>query len=71
MYYPPGQNLESVIGSERFNALETALSGYQVPAEFDQPDEALGSHDDIEHTATGDRFFYGFVPFAARIRQWS
>jgi uncharacterized protein YbaP (TraB family) len=34
MYYAPGQNLESVIGRERFNALETALSGYHVPAEL-------------------------------------
>lgn len=34
MYYAPGQNLEPVIGRERFNALETALSGYHVPAEL-------------------------------------
>ena len=33
MNYPPGQTLESVIGSGRFHALEAALSVYQVPAE--------------------------------------
>ena len=34
MHYPPGQNLESVIGIERYNALETALTTYQVPEGF-------------------------------------
>jgi len=34
MYYPPGQGLESVIGPERFHALEAALSPYRVPPEF-------------------------------------
>ena len=34
MYYPPGQGLEPVIGSERFHALEAALSPYRVPPEF-------------------------------------
>ncbi len=34
MYYPPGQGLETVIGNERFSALETALSAYHVPAEL-------------------------------------
>lgn len=34
MNYPPGQTLESVIGNERFTALQSALSGNQVPAEF-------------------------------------
>jgi len=34
MHYPPGQTLESVIGSERFNALVTALSAYKVPTDF-------------------------------------
>jgi len=33
MHYPPGQDLESVIGSERFKALEKALSVYRVPAD--------------------------------------
>ena len=31
MYYPPGKSLESVIGEERYRALESALSSYQVP----------------------------------------
>ena len=34
MHYPPGTTLESVIGIERFKALESALSTYKVPAEF-------------------------------------
>ena len=34
MHYPPGQNLESVIGADRYSALQSALSGYQVPSEF-------------------------------------
>ena len=34
MRLPPGQSLESVIGIERYRALEVALSSYQVPAEF-------------------------------------
>ncbi len=34
MYYPPGQSLESVIGIERYHALEAALSPYQVQPEF-------------------------------------
>jgi uncharacterized protein YbaP (TraB family) len=34
MRYPPGQSLESVIGIERYRALEAALSSYQVPPEF-------------------------------------
>ena len=34
MYYPPGQSLESVIGSDCYAALEAALSAYHVPAEF-------------------------------------
>lgn len=34
MNYPSGQSLESVIGNERFTALQSALSGNQVPAEF-------------------------------------
>jgi len=34
MRYPPDKTLESVIGSERFKALESALSGYKVPTEF-------------------------------------
>jgi uncharacterized protein YbaP (TraB family) len=34
MHYPPGQSLESVIGIERFKALEQALSSYQLPADF-------------------------------------
>jgi len=34
MHYPPGITLESVIGIERFKALESALSTYKVPAEF-------------------------------------
>ena len=33
MHYPSGQGLEPVIGTERYNALVTALSVYQVPAE--------------------------------------
>ncbi len=31
MYYPPEKSLESVIGIERYRALEAALSSYQVP----------------------------------------
>ena len=34
MNYPPGQGLESAIGNERYTALQSALSGNQVPAEF-------------------------------------
>jgi len=34
MHYPPGQTLESVLGSERFSALVTALAAYKVPIEF-------------------------------------
>ena len=34
MHYPKGKTLESVIGSERFDALVTALSNYKVPTEF-------------------------------------
>ena len=34
MHYPPGTTLESVIGFEQFDALVSALSSYQVPAEF-------------------------------------
>lgn len=34
MKYPRGQGLEAVLGSERFRALESALSAYQVPADF-------------------------------------
>lgn len=34
MYYPPGQGLKPLIGSERFHALEAALSPYRVPQEF-------------------------------------
>lgn len=34
MHYPPGQNLESVIGIERYNILETVLNNYQVPEGF-------------------------------------
>ena len=34
MHYPPGTTLESVIGIERFKALESALSTYKVPADF-------------------------------------
>jgi len=34
MYYPPGQGLESVIGIERYNSLEAALTDYQVPEGF-------------------------------------
>ena len=34
MHYPPGTTLESVIGIERFKALESALSTHKVPAEF-------------------------------------
>lgn len=33
MHYPPGQNLEPVIGIESYRALLAALSAYQVPAE--------------------------------------
>lgn len=36
MKYPDGQRLENTLGSERFQALETALSAYQVPVEFVQ-----------------------------------
>ncbi|MGA9573328.1 MAG: TraB/GumN family protein, partial [Lysobacterales bacterium] len=32
MNYPPGQRLETVIGSERFRVLEAALTAYPVPA---------------------------------------
>lgn len=34
MHYPPGQSLESVIGADRYTALQSALSGYKVPSEF-------------------------------------
>jgi len=34
MHYPPGQNLESVIGTERYNKLDSALSGYKLPPQF-------------------------------------
>jgi len=34
MHYPPGQSLESVIGVERFEALEKVLTTYQVPKDF-------------------------------------
>jgi len=34
MHYPEGQTLESVIGSERFNALVSALAVYKVPRDF-------------------------------------
>jgi uncharacterized protein YbaP (TraB family) len=34
MYYPPDKSLESVIGIERYRALEAALSSYRVPAEL-------------------------------------
>ena len=34
MNYPPGQGLVSAIGNERYTALQSALSGNQVPAEF-------------------------------------
>ncbi len=34
MHYPTGQDLQSVIGHERFEALKTALSDYYVPFEF-------------------------------------
>ena len=34
MKYPRGQSLEAVLGSERFHALESALSAYKVPAGF-------------------------------------
>ena len=34
MHYPPGQNLESVIGVDRFSDLSSALSTYSVPVEF-------------------------------------
>jgi uncharacterized protein YbaP (TraB family) len=33
MNYPPGQTLESVIGTRRFKSLEAALSTYNVPPE--------------------------------------
>lgn len=33
MSYPPGERLEPVIGSDRYRALEAALSAYPVPAE--------------------------------------
>jgi len=36
MKYPQGQTLEAVLGSERFQALEAALSTYRVPVEFMQ-----------------------------------
>ena len=34
MYYPPGKSLESVIGEKRYQALESALSSYQVSEEL-------------------------------------
>ena len=34
MHYPPGQNLESVVGIERYNALEIVLTTYHVPEGF-------------------------------------
>jgi len=34
MRFPPGKTLVSVIGEERFNALELATSGLKIPAEF-------------------------------------
>jgi len=34
MNYPPGQSLESVIGADRYHALEKALSAYRVQAGF-------------------------------------
>lgn len=34
MHLPPGETLESVIGKERFAALNTAMSVYSVPPEF-------------------------------------
>ena len=34
MQYPPEQTLESVVGSERFAALSSALSTYGVPADY-------------------------------------
>ena len=34
MHLPPGESLESVIGADRFAALSSALSAYNVPAEF-------------------------------------
>ena len=34
MHYPKGKTLESVIGTDRFNALTSALSTYKVPADF-------------------------------------
>lgn len=34
MHYPEGQDLQSVIGTQRFEALKTALSDYYVPFEF-------------------------------------
>lgn len=34
MYYPAGKSLESVIGEERYQALESALSSYQVSEEI-------------------------------------
>jgi len=36
MKYPQGQSLEAVIGDKRFQALESALSVYQVPVDFVQ-----------------------------------
>lgn len=36
MKYPRGQNLEAMLGSKRFDALESALSAYQVPGDFIQ-----------------------------------
>ena len=43
MNYPPGQSLESVIGNERYTALQSALSGHQ-------PYEAMGRHVNAEYT---------------------
>jgi len=34
LHYPPGKTLQSVIGSERFDALVAALSTYKVPLDF-------------------------------------
>lgn len=34
MHYPQGQDLQAVIGPQRFEALKTALSDYYVPFEF-------------------------------------
>lgn len=36
MKYPQGQSLEAVLGSDRFRALESAMSAYRVPVEFMQ-----------------------------------